>query len=83
MNIPDITSREVLISVIDELKYKLKARLKYKLKARMHAGFVREKADPMLESFNDLLNEFIEEWKLDKDPHCFATPPKKEEKTDE
>ncbi len=62
MNIPDIKNDEALVQIIDELKYRLKAR--------------RINEFNMLEDFNLFLNSFIEKWYLDSDKHIFATLPK-------
>lgn len=67
IQIPDISSRETLVRVVDELKYRLKA--------RVSARLVGPHKDNMLEDFNLLLNKFIKSWLLDSDPHSFATLP--------
>jgi hypothetical protein len=67
MQIPDIASRDVLVEIVDELKHRLKARIS--------CGLIGPHKDNMLEDFDKLLNEFISRWKLDSDPHMFATLP--------
>ncbi|MEA3225035.1 MAG: hypothetical protein U9Q07_03730 [Planctomycetota bacterium] len=68
--IPTIVSRNMLVRVVDELKYCLKGRLE--------RGIATETRDPMLEDFNDLLNNFIVKWKLGEDSHNFAVLPRKQ-----
>lgn len=60
MQIPDITNKHILVEVVDELKYRLKARL------------ASSGPDPILVDFNNVLNSFIKEWELNKDQHSFA-----------
>ena len=67
MKISDINSRETLVSVVDELKYRIKS------------GIIKDKKDPMIDDFNDLLNKFIFCWGLDKDQHSFAKLPNEED----
>jgi len=61
MSMRNIDSPEVLVNVIDELKYRLKCRTVHEY--------------PMLESFDAALNKFIVWWELDGDQHSFATLP--------
>ena len=56
----DIKTDEDLVQVIDELKHRLKAGIPY---------------SPMKAEFNAVLNAFIRKWRLDTDPHAFATLP--------
>ena len=50
-----------LVRIIDELKYKIKG------SPQTH----------MIFHFNNILNDFIDDYNLDTDPHMFATLPKK------
>ena len=58
----NIKTDEDLITAIDELKHNLKTGIPY---------------SPMKAEFNAMLNAFISKWKLDGDPHAFATPPRR------
>ena len=58
-----IDTPERLVCVLNDLKHYLKSRKFYKY--------------PMLEDFNDMLNQFIMKWRLDGDQHVYATMPEK------
>lgn len=66
MKIPNIENKEILVSIVDELKYRLKFSIS------------KDKRDPMIDDFNALLNKFIFCWGLDKDQHSFAKLPNEE-----
>jgi hypothetical protein len=61
MNIPEIKNNIDLVSIIDELKHRIKPLT------------IKPNGTLMGQSFNDLLNKFIDEWKLDGDQHSFAS----------
>lgn len=67
----EIDSRKALINALNVLKIGLKA--------RVCVDLTGDNADPMLEDFNSMLNKFIIKWKLDGDPHDFASLPKEDE----
>lgn len=60
MNIPDIKNDQILVDVIDELKFRLKT---------------RDDQAHLTHAFNILLNEFIQNHQLNFDQNCFATNP--------
>ena len=65
LNIPDIRTNEDAARVIDELKYRLKP-----LMVRPHLDF------QVAVALNEALNKIITHYKLDGDPHVFASMPK-------
>jgi len=60
IKIPDLDNDEIVVRVIDELKFRLKARMS------------APRATPIAENLNDSLNALIDKFRLGDKQHSFA-----------